>query len=301
MVIISKRGKAVFLFLSVFLLTLFFAISCNVDVFGAFSSSNLDERLAEKDNFKFLSGSARTAVTADWTTLSSLPDEYSFVVVTDTHLEEGGSFGFDGLPGAIQAYNAVSSNLDIEFVVVLGDITQFGTEQDIRLFMSIAEDARNGGIPYYPVIGNHDFYFGNWPDWKGLIGSTSYRINAGTNNHTTLFVLDSANSFFGKQQLDWLQSELINTGGRIFVFTHSPLFVDGPIGMQQVTDTRERARVISILNNKCDIMFMGHMQKRRIDEINGVKYVAIEDFRSKNVYCIVTVRNSGISYRFEEL
>jgi 3',5'-cyclic AMP phosphodiesterase CpdA len=296
---VNLKHKAAVLFLSVLIFGLLVIASCNIDVMGSFSSSDLDERLLEKDNFKFLSGET-TDRAADWTTaLSSLPNEYSFIVVTDTHLEEGDAFGFEKLPSVIESYNGSTATPKIEFVVVLGDITQFGTEQDIKLFMDIAEDTKNGGIPYYPVIGNHDFYFGNWPAWKGLIGSTSYRINAG--DKATLFILDSANSFFGKQQLDWLESELYSAKGHVFVFTHSPLFVDGPIGMQQVTDKRERARIISILDNKCDIMFMGHMHKRREDEINGVRYVTTEDFRSKNIYCIVTVKSSGITYEFKKL
>jgi len=267
--------------LNIFKLILFCVIlifvGCNNDFLGFFVSNDLDERLKEKDNLIFLKE-------RDWTNLS-LGDSYSFIVLTDTHIENGKTFGLESLVNAITP--------DIKFAVILGDITQTGAEKDIDKFIEIADSL---GIPCFPVIGNHDFYFGNWRFWRDKIGSTSYRINSDT---ATLFILDSANSFFGKEQLDWLERELKTAKGRIFVFTHSPLFVRGPFGMQQITDTRERARIISILRDKCDIMFMGHSHYRLLNEVGNVDYIVIEDFVSTNVYCLVTVTPDGITYEFK--
>jgi 3',5'-cyclic AMP phosphodiesterase CpdA len=262
-----------------------FATGCNVDLLGLFVSTDLDERLQEKDNLKFLNGN-------DWTTLS-LDTEYSFIVLTDIHIENGNASGLEKLKGVIADNNTTAGNSKIEFVAVLGDITQYGSAQDSDKFIEIAGTF---GVPCYPVIGNHDIYFGNWPVWKEKIGSTCYRINSG--GAATLFVLDSANAFFGKNQLDWLERELRSAQGHVFVFTHSNLFVNGPADIQQTTDIRERARIVSILQNKCDIVFMGHVHKRVINETGNVKYITIEDFKSAQIYCLVTVKNSGITYNF---
>ncbi len=271
---------------AVLLYAIFFA-GCNIDFFGAFASTDLDERLEDKNNLKFI-------LNNNWEKIDELPNEYSFVVTNDLHIEDGNAFSFNKLPDAVTAYNA-DAELPIKFVVVSGDITQYGAEKDIKKFIETAE---NMGVPCYPVIGNHDIYFGNWSVWRRLIGSTRYRIDSG---NTSLFVLDSANSYFGKQQLDWLQSELLSANENVFVFTHSPLFVEGPVGMQQITDARERARIISILKDKCNMMFMGHSHKRVINKTGNVEYISIEDFKSFKTYCIVTVRNSGISYEFKNL
>jgi len=257
-----------------------FLSSCNVDFLGFFYSSDLDERLAERDNFIFLSDGQRSL---------SFGDEYSFIVLTDTHIEDGDAFGFEALA------DVIAGNSEIKFVALLGDITQYGSERDINRFIDISDTFN---IPCYPVIGNHDIYFNNWPVWKDLIGSTRYRINGGG---TTLFILDSANAFFGMEQLNWLQKELKNTSGRVFVFTHSNLFVDDPFHIQQSSDIKERARITSILRDKCEIMFMGHSHERRYNEAGNVKYVNIEDFRETKVYCLVSVTNSGVSYTFEKL
>jgi len=270
--------KKIFLFL-IILLSFCLIGGCNVDLGGFFTSTDLDERLKERGNLKLLDSRG-------WTNLT-LNDEYSFIVVSDTHIEDGNAHGLEKLKDIITD--------EIKFAVMLGDITQFGSAQDINKFIEIAESL---GVPCYPVIGNHDIYFGNWSVWKEKIGSTNYKINGG---NTTLLFLDSANSLFGKDQLDWLEREIKTAKGRIFVFTHSPLFVSGPADMQQITDTRERARIVSILRNKCEIMFMGHLHKRIITEQGNVKYVAMDDFVKNKTYCVVTVTAKGALYSFKKL
>jgi 3',5'-cyclic AMP phosphodiesterase CpdA len=251
-----------------------------VDLLGLFASTDLDERLKERNNFKFL-GSGEFS--------PALGDEYSFIVITDTHIEGGNAYGLEEIKTVIEG------DPKIKFAVFGGDITQNGAEQDLNKFIEIA---RSLTIPVYPVIGNHDIYFGNWSVWKGLIGSTSYRINGDT---ATLFILDSANSFLGKTQLDWLENELRSAYGRVFVFSHHNLFVDSAVNIQQLSDTRERARVISLVSGKCDMMFTGHSHTRLIREAGGTPYINTEDFLTNKTYCLVSVAKTGISYEFKKL
>ena len=269
--------------LSALLLCCFlFTVSCHIDLFGLFGSTDLNKRLEEKDSFIFLTEADRT--------ISLNGGNFSFIVVSDTHIENGNAFGLEKLEDVIAA------NTDIKFVVFNGDVTQYGTSQDIQTFKNIASSLN---VPCYPVIGNHDVYFGNWPEWKKHIGSTRYRINGG--NDATLLILDSANAYFGNEQLEWLEKELKTANGRVFVFTHTNLFVESPLELQQLTDTRERARIMSILKNKCDIMFMGHSHKQIIHEAGNVKYINTEDYHGKRTYCLVKVTGAGIEYKFNEL
>jgi predicted phosphodiesterase len=258
------------------------AYSCNVDLSGLFVSTDLDERLREKNNFKFMS---------DGDLSPSFGEEYSFVVITDVHIEDGNAHGLEKLKTVIE------NNTEIKFTVFCGDITQYGSEQDIKLFIQIA---RSLGVPAYTVIGNHDIYFGNWTVWKKLIGSTSYRVKG---DSADLFMLDSANGFFGKEQTDWLEKEIKKTRGRVFVFSHHNFFIGSEVypNIQQFSDTKERARIISVLSGKCDIMFTGHSHERLIREAGGVRYVNIEDFTGSKTYCLITVKKTGISYEFKKL
>jgi predicted phosphodiesterase len=248
-------------------------------VFGLFGSTDLDTRLKEKSNSGFISRLSPL----------TLGDEYSFIVITDIHIEEGNAFGLEKIKTVIE------ENPEIKFAVFCGDITQNGSEQDINKFLEIAGDLP---IPAYPVIGNHDIFFGNWPAWKRLIGPTSYRVNG---DGTSLFILDSANAFLGKQQIDWLENELKNSKGRDFVFSHHNLFRKPMADIQQLSDTKERARLISLLSGKCDIMFTGHTHERMINEAGGTLYISIEDFTTYKTYCLVSVKKSGITYEFKKL
>ncbi|MCL2127298.1 MAG: metallophosphoesterase [Treponema sp.] len=256
---------------------------CSNDLLGLFRSNGLDERLREKDSFRYL-----------------LPEEmelnlgagYSFIVVSDTHIENGSAKELEELRDRIIA------DSEIKFVVITGDITQNGDRRDLEKALEIAASLRSSGKPCYPVIGNHDVYFNNWRNWKELIGSTRYRINGGT---ATLFMLDSANACFGKEQLDWLERGIKSAEGRVFVFTHANLFTKGPADMQQITDFRERARLCSILSGSCDIMFQGHIHKEIATKVSGVLYLCVKDFRDYKTYCRVTVDGGGVSYRFEKL
>ena len=259
-----------------------FTSGCRVDIFGLFGSTDLSRRFEEKDNFTFLNRMPQLV----------LGNAYSFILLSDPHIEGGNTWGLEKL------IDVVRDNDEIKFVVIAGDITQNAAEQDLLKFIEFADDLALLNVPCYPVIGNHDVYFGNWASWRKLIGSTIYRIDSG---ETSLLFMDSANAYFGRDQLDWLQGELNSAKRRTFVFTHANPFVDSVIDFQQFTDTAERARFISLLNGRCDYLFTGHVHQRIVSEVGGVKTITVEDFRRNKVYCLVSVKPDGISYTFEEL
>jgi len=266
-------------FLLVFLCGIFSLSGCDNDLFGIFGSTDLDERWSARNSFKFPGFHDRNL---------SLGDEYSFIMLADTHIE-GSLFGLGKLK------DVIDSDSDIKFVVFNGDITQNGKQKDVDRFTKLAVDL---GVPCYPAAGNHDIYFGSWPVWKKNIGSTCYKIDGGS---ATLLVLDSANAFFGAKQLDWLEKELKKANGRVFVFTHVNPFIENPLDIQQFTDIRERARVVSLLEGRCDIMFTGHVHRRIINKAGGVNYITVEDYRSTSVYCKVFVTKDKVRWEFKKL
>lgn len=264
-----------------------FFLGCNSDFPGFFVSSALDDRLKERDNFVFLAAN-------NWKTLE-LGGDYSFIVVTDIHILNGETYGFEGLKAVIE--DPVNN---VRFLVVLGDITQNGSRSDLGLFIDIA--VNRFGIPCYPVIGNHDLYSGGWRVWRELIGSTSYRIDGGT---VTLLIMDSANMFLGREQMNRLEMELRTAAGRVFVFTHANFFTTNIEDPQQMTDMNERARVTSILRDKCDAMFMGHVHEWYTNDIGNVKYITVDAFHAavntNKSYCLVRVSGSDIRYEYKRL
>jgi 3',5'-cyclic AMP phosphodiesterase CpdA len=184
-----------------------------------------------------------------------------------------------------------------KFVVITGDITQSGTRTEVLKFIEIAATL---GVPCYPVLGNHDIYFNNWPVWKELIGSTCYRIDSSTGG-ATLFILDSANAFFGAAQLDWLEKELRTANPQVFVFSHTNLFVENPVNIEQLTDVRERSRFRSLLKDHRGAMFMGHVHQRIITATDNIEYITIEAYVDTGIYCRMYVSPDGLRYEFKKL
>jgi predicted phosphodiesterase len=269
-----------------FLLFAAFALfpACNVDPVGLFASSEPDERFESRNTFNFLSPEELGLI---------LPQEYSFLVVSDTHIEEGKAHGLEKIRGVAAAGGDA-------FVAVTGDITQNGKREDLEKFIEIAGSLRAIGVPCYPVIGNHDVYFGNWSVWRELIGSSTYRVG-GPGSSTTLFILDSANASFGKDQIDWLREGLKSAGPHVFIFTHVNLFTEKLADIEQITDNRERARLLSLLDGRCEALFSGHVHNRILRKAGGVNYITLEDYRDNRTYCRVFVKASGISWEFGKL
>ncbi|GHV81625.1 hypothetical protein AGMMS49991_01830 [Spirochaetia bacterium] len=291
--VIHNKYRALFrrvVFLSLFAVSMIFVEACNVDLLGIFGSGDLDIRLEDRDTFNFL--------TPDMRAPPSFGNEYSFIVLSDTHIEDGDDHGLlEKLASVIDA--------DVKFVVITGDITQYGGREDVQKIIDIANSLADlsPSVPCYPVLGNHDVYFNNWPVWKELIGSSRYRIDT-SDGGTTLFILDSANAYFGTAQLDWLERELKTANGYVFVFTHTNLFLgdrSSIVEVGQLTDIRERARVVSLLNGRADAMFTGHIHQRIIKQIGGVHYITLEDYVRNKTYCRVSVSPSRIEWEFKKL
>lgn len=276
-----RRTKALLIIAVCFV----FIPACHVDLLGLVKYSDLIERLNYKNSFIFLSPEDRRP---------AFGDEFSFIVLTDTHNYNGSDHGLE------KRLHDAAARHDAAFVVITGDITQGGSGQDIGKFIEIANSLP---IPVYPVIGNHDIYFNNWPNWRDTIGSTCYRIDSRREDGSiaaTLFMLDSANAHFGGEQLDWLDRELTTAAGRVFVFTHISIFTNSTVSHAQLIDEGERARLLSILRGRCDFMFMGHAHRGFIREAFGVKFLTLDDFRSNGTLAIVKVTKEGISYVIEK-
>ncbi|MDR2900488.1 MAG: metallophosphoesterase [Treponema sp.] len=276
---LNLKKKSI-IFLAMMISFMFFLVSCSNDLLGLFYSTGIKERFAMKDSFVYLDESDRQL---------SLNEELSFLVLTDIHIADNNVYGMD------QLAKVIAENGD-SFVAITGDITQSGTPQELELFLKTADAF---GVPCYPVIGNHDIYFGNWNTWEKMIGSTTYRIDAG--EKTTLLMLDSANASFGKDQLDWLETQLGTAGEHTFVFTHANLFTSGGGEFQQLTDIRERFRIMSLLEGKCTAFFSGHSHEQVIKQAGKVQYITLKDFKTKGTYCRVRVSSEGVSYEFNSL
>ncbi|MDR2601514.1 MAG: metallophosphoesterase [Spirochaetaceae bacterium] len=276
-----KNGAVQFILIFLIVPPAVFLTACNVDLFGIFASSSLEERLLSRNDF--------TLLKAEETRNITLGEEYSFLVLSDAHIENQDADGLEKLKEAASGSS---------FVVFLGDITQFGDYADLQIFIHIAKEL---SVPCYPVIGNHDVYFSNWAAYKELIGSSSYKVSA---DSAAIFFLDSANGTLGSMQLKWLNQELLGLKEqkkRVFVFTHTNLFVKSLFDHVQWKDDRERAKIISVLKDKCDVFFMGHVHREMFQKIAGVEFVTLDDYKSSKTYVKFFVTPAGFRREVKKL
>jgi len=249
------------------LICILMLISCNLQYYNDF-----DSRFAWHDDVRFPALSP------------PLGEEYSFIVMSDTHISDENDA--ERLAGIKTKLNASD-----RFIVITGDVTEDGSREQFQFFLDASAVI---GIPCYPVIGNHDIYTDRGKYWKELIGSAVYRIDS---SDTSLFFLDNANGTFGYEQLEWFERELKTAGKNIFVFTHENFFIDSsPPDHGQITDIRERARVMALVKNRCAAVFMGHLHKRIIKKFDRVTYIMLEDYKYRGIYCRVYVSNFGFSW-----
>lgn len=80
--------------------------------------------------------------------LNSFAQNFKYAFVTDTHV--GSTTGEEDLRRTVADINKLK---DLDFVVITGDVTEMGTNEELKLAKSILADLK---IPFYVMPGNHD-------------------------------------------------------------------------------------------------------------------------------------------------
>jgi 3',5'-cyclic AMP phosphodiesterase CpdA len=275
-----------------FLAVLCLLSSCELDFLGTFYSTDLDERLDAANSFPYLDNHTYSDATPWRNELQVGTSGYSFIFFSDVHIDKDSNSRLEEMAGKIGS---------AKFIVIGGDITQSGERGEIERFITITESF---GVPVYPVLGNHDIFFGNWSEWRELIGSSRYRVD-GDDGQTSIIILDTANSVIGADQFNWLEQQLSSARAHTFIFTHANIFTaSNPIhSTAGLADTRERARLVSMLNSaRVKNCFTGHAHFRIVRRAGSCEYVSIEDYKSNHTFLRVTVSASGaVTYTFENL
>jgi len=92
--------------------------------------------------------------------LATAQTSFKFAQVTDTHV--GGQTGAEDLRRTVADLN---KQKDLDFVILSGDVTEFGSDEELALAKQILDSLR---LPLYIIPGNHD---SNWSE----SGANSFR------------------------------------------------------------------------------------------------------------------------------
>jgi predicted phosphodiesterase len=251
-----------------------FATSCK----GLFQYSPNEVRLEDADKNLNAKNIAK---------LRDLPvkDTFRFVVIGDSQrfYEETDDF-----------VDSVNKRNDVAFVLLNGDITDFGLNKE---YQWISRSLKRLQVPYIGVIGNHDMLANGRKVFNEMFGPENFSFEYSGNK----FVCLNTNSLeVGNDgsvpDLPWLQSQL--TGNHryknAFVFGHmSPL--------DEEFDKTKAAAYKSILESPGNVRLSihGHQHKFSVQrpDPEGIEYLVAASV-SKRSYALVTV--TGNTYRIEE-
>jgi outer membrane protein assembly factor BamB/predicted phosphohydrolase len=214
----------------------------------------------------------------------------TFVHLSDTHV--GSSTGADDLRRTVKDIN---DNPLIQFVVITGDITEFGSDEEIQLARQILDSLNK---PWHIIPGNHD---GNWSEsgantFKRVFGSETFYFKAGV--YVFLGTNCGPNMRMGpgqipRENLVWLDSVLktIPDTTPIIFANHYP----------QDSSLNNWFEALDRLKEKnIQMILCGHGHANRKLNFEGVPAImGRSNLRAKQDvggYNIVTIENDTVSY-----
>lgn len=221
--------------------------------------------------------------------LSAQPsNSFKFAVVTDTHV--GSATGEEDLRRMVRDLNSLT---DIAFVIVSGDLTEFGAYDELLATKTLLDSLN---VPYYSIPGNHD---ANWSesgtnDFLRIFGNETFGFEY--DGYKFIGLASGPNMRMGpgqipRENLTWFFEELekTDTGMPIIYVNHYPMD-NGLNNWFEVMDALKPYNV--------QLMLCGHghaNQKMAFEGVNAA--MCRSNLRAKDEfggYTIITVDSDSI-------
>ncbi|MCT1525297.1 outer membrane protein assembly factor BamB family protein [Sphingobacterium hotanense] len=222
----------------------------------------------------------------------SFAQSFRFAQVTDTHV--GGSTGADDLRRTVQDINKLKN---IDFVIFSGDITEFGSDEELLLAKRILDSIQR---PWFVIPGNHD---SNWSE----SGANSFRRVFGKE---TFFLKHKGYDIIGtasgpnmrmspgqipRENLVWMDSifqEYPNKETPLIAINHYPL--DESLNNWYESIDRLKTRNVQLA-------LCGHGHQNRLYDWEGIPGVMLRsNLRAKEEvggYNLITIRNDSAIFQ----
>lgn len=213
-------------------------------------------------------------------------DHLRFAFLTDTHIAVG-SQSINDLSACIKDINAYDS---LDFVIFGGDVTNFGSDEEIRLAKSMTDSIRR---PVYVVQGNHD---ANWSEsgcgtFKEVFGYERFLFRAGgwrfigCNSGPDMRM---APGLVPRETMEWLSG--LDPGEKTIFINHYPM--DSSV-LNYFDVTRELKRLDTRM------VIGGHLHANRIKNYQGIPAVVCRSALSAGKtpgYTVVRIDGDRISF-----
>ena len=187
--------------------------------------------------------------------------DFSFAYMSDVHIALGGK----SVEDAEVCVRDINSNPNIAFSIIAGDITEFGTDEEIALAKSIFDKLEK---PYYIVAGNHD---AKWSEsgcntFVKEFGYEEFEFDyggikfIGTNSGPNMRM---APALLPRESMVWLDSLSKTVGSKqpVFFVNHYPMDTS-MLNYGQVLDILKTMNTQLIMN--------GHWHQNRTMSYEGI-------------------------------
>lgn len=224
---------------------------------------------------------------------------FRFAFLSDTHIGSPDGKAEEDLRRTVADINAMT---DIAFVVITGDITELGTNEELRRAKEIFDGLK---VPYHIIPGNHDT---GWSESGGLSFSTIFGNDKFSFEHNGIRFLGCASGPYVRMSdghvprgaINWLDAELrsLKPGQLLIFLNHYPID-NGLDNWYEITDRLRKHNTLAVLcghghaNRAMDFedipAVMGRSNLRAKASVGGYNLV---DVRSDSI--IFTERRPGV-------
>ena len=217
---------------------------------------------------------------------------FRFAFISDTHIGSPNGSAEEDLRRTVRDINAMS---DIAFVVLTGDITELGTNEEIKLAKQILDSL---DVPWYIIPGNHDT---GWSESGGVMFTTVFGYDKFSFEFNGIKFLGCASGPYVRMSdghvprdaVNWLDKELkkVKKDQPVIFLNHYPID-NGLDNWYEITDRLRRHNTWAILCGH------GHANKAMsFEDIPGV--MGRSNLRAKDDeggYNLVDVRSDSILF-----
>lgn len=267
--------------------------SCDsLDLPGMFwsKSDTVDNRFAQSMAYNDKNGYAAVSIDSD---------DYDVYVFTDFHTD-GDTRNLDAF---VKAYESAPAPLSL----YLGDVVN-NKDADWDLFLRATRPLSERGN-LFVTPGNHDLYFGLWPEYLSHFNTASYWFEVICPGAKDLYIcIDSASGTLGCDQRRWLETVLETKASsyrHVTVFTHTHFFkIDASQGHTSNYDINETYDLLHLFSvYGVDMVLTGHDHTSEHTAFGGVDYYvvpALENTKPEPGYALCRV-GEHISVTFKYL